>query len=274
MMVPILDEVIAESAEAGTRNILIGMAHRGRLNVMAHVLNKPYAQILAEFKDPVSSKSFREDMAWTGDVKYHAGAHRAIKGGRGAGSGRLDAAQSQPPRSGRSGRRGHGARGGDDGRWAGRAEVRSGAQRADPDSRRRGVPRPGRRRRNPESEPAARLQHRRHDPHHRQQPARVHDRVRGRLQHVVRERSGARLQDPDRPRQRRRSGGVRRGGAAGDRLSREVPARLPDRSDRLPALRPQRRRRGLVHAAVDVPADRLASDRARDLGAARSSSAA
>jgi 2-oxoglutarate dehydrogenase E1 component len=82
MMVPILDEVIAESAEAGITSILIGMAHRGRLNVMAHVLNKPYAQILAEFKDPVSSKRFREDMAWTGDVKYHAGAHRAIRGGR------------------------------------------------------------------------------------------------------------------------------------------------------------------------------------------------
>ena len=92
MMVPILDEVIAESAEAGTSNILIGMAHRGRLNVMAHVLNKPYAQILAEFKDPVSSKSFREDMAWTGDVKYHAGAHRAIKGGEA-----LDLVVSMPP---------------------------------------------------------------------------------------------------------------------------------------------------------------------------------
>jgi 2-oxoglutarate dehydrogenase E1 component len=81
MLVPVLDEVIGEAAEAGMRNILIGMAHRGRLNVMAHVLNKPYAQILAEFKDPVSSRSFREDMAWTGDVKYHAGAHRAISGG-------------------------------------------------------------------------------------------------------------------------------------------------------------------------------------------------
>src|SRR3954452_21573778 len=82
MLVPILDEVIGEAAEAGTRNILIGMAHRGRLNVMAHVLNKPYAQTLAEFKEPVSSRSFREDMAWTGDVKYHAGARRAMKGGR------------------------------------------------------------------------------------------------------------------------------------------------------------------------------------------------
>ncbi len=91
MLVPVLDEVIAESAEAGIGQIMIGMAHRGRLNVMAHVLNKPYAQILAEFKDPVS-KTFREDMAWTGDVKYHAGAHRAIKGGAA-----MDLVVSMPP---------------------------------------------------------------------------------------------------------------------------------------------------------------------------------
>ena len=92
MLVPILDEVIGDAAESGTRNILIGMAHRGRLNVMAHVLNKPYAQILAEFKEPISSRSFREDMAWTGDVKYHAGAHRALKGGRA-----MDVVVSMPP---------------------------------------------------------------------------------------------------------------------------------------------------------------------------------
>lgn len=81
MLVPMLDEIIGDSAEAGVRNIIIGMAHRGRLNVMAHVLCKPYAQILAEFKDPASSRNFREDMTWTGDVKYHAGARRAIKDG-------------------------------------------------------------------------------------------------------------------------------------------------------------------------------------------------
>jgi 2-oxoglutarate dehydrogenase E1 component len=92
MLVPILDEVIGDAAEAGTRHIIIGMAHRGRLNVMAHVLNKPYAQILAEFKDPVLSRTFREDMAWTGDVKYHAGAHRAITGGR-----EIDLVVSMPP---------------------------------------------------------------------------------------------------------------------------------------------------------------------------------
>jgi 2-oxoglutarate dehydrogenase E1 component len=82
MLVPILDEVIGDGGEAGIGSILIGMAHRGRLNVMAHVLCKPYEQILAEFKEPLSSRNFREDMAWTGDVKYHAGAHRAIKNGR------------------------------------------------------------------------------------------------------------------------------------------------------------------------------------------------
>jgi 2-oxoglutarate dehydrogenase E1 component len=92
MLVPILDEVISEAAESGIRNILIGMAHRGRLNVMAHVLNKPYAQILAEFKEPVSARGFREDMAWTGDVKYHAGAYRALKGGRA-----MDVVVSMPP---------------------------------------------------------------------------------------------------------------------------------------------------------------------------------
>ena len=42
MLVPVLDEVIAESGEAGIRQIMIGMAHRGTSNVMAHVLNKPY----------------------------------------------------------------------------------------------------------------------------------------------------------------------------------------------------------------------------------------
>ena len=67
---------------------------------------------------------------------------------------------------------------------------------------------------------------------------------------------------------------MRRGGAAGVRVSRAVPARLPDRPGRLPALRPQRRRRAGVHAAADVPEDRGAPDRARDLGAARWSSAA
>ncbi len=92
MLVPVLDEIIGDAAEHGVRQIFIGMAHRGRLNVMAHVLNKPYAQILAEFKEPVSGKAFQEDMAWTGDVKYHAGARRALKGGAA-----MDVVVTMPP---------------------------------------------------------------------------------------------------------------------------------------------------------------------------------
>jgi 2-oxoglutarate dehydrogenase E1 component len=81
MMVPILDEVLAEAAEAGLRQAFIAMAHRGRLNVMAHVMGKPYEQILAEFKDPVRSAFATEGVQWSGDVKYHLGASRAIVGG-------------------------------------------------------------------------------------------------------------------------------------------------------------------------------------------------
>lgn len=77
MLIPILDELVGEAAELEIRHILIGMAHRGRLNVLAHVLNKPYRQILAEFKDPIAH-DIREYVGWTGDVKYHKGARRAI----------------------------------------------------------------------------------------------------------------------------------------------------------------------------------------------------
>ena len=53
MMVPILDEIIHDAAEGGVQHVMIAMAHRGRLNVLAHILQKPYTQILAEFKDPI-----------------------------------------------------------------------------------------------------------------------------------------------------------------------------------------------------------------------------
>ena len=74
LMVPILDEIIADAAASGVKHVLIAMAHRGRLNVLAHVLQKPYAQILAEFKDPLFARSGRIELGWMGDVKYHAGA--------------------------------------------------------------------------------------------------------------------------------------------------------------------------------------------------------
>jgi 2-oxoglutarate dehydrogenase E1 component len=80
-LVPILDEVIGEAAGAGMGQAFIAMAHRGRLNVMAHVLGKSYEQILAEFKDPVRSAPAFEGVQWSGDVKYHLGGSRMIEGG-------------------------------------------------------------------------------------------------------------------------------------------------------------------------------------------------
>jgi 2-oxoglutarate dehydrogenase E1 component len=81
MLIPMLDEIISDAADAGIRTVLIGMAHRARLNVLAHVLNKPYAQIIAEFKDPARASRLRGDLGWTGDVKYHAGFRRAVRDG-------------------------------------------------------------------------------------------------------------------------------------------------------------------------------------------------
>jgi 2-oxoglutarate dehydrogenase E1 component len=79
MLVPVLDEIIADSADAGVTYVLIGMAHRGRLNVLAHILQKGYAQILGEFKDAQRDQPFRDDLGWTGDVKYHSGARVSVK---------------------------------------------------------------------------------------------------------------------------------------------------------------------------------------------------
>jgi 2-oxoglutarate dehydrogenase E1 component len=68
-LVPILDEIIAESVQAGAREVVIGMAHRGRLNVLTNVMGKPYEALFAEFEG--RHKSGGE--AGTGDVKYHLG---------------------------------------------------------------------------------------------------------------------------------------------------------------------------------------------------------
>lgn len=78
VLVPVLDEMVMQSAPYKVKSILIGMAHRGRLNVMAHVLNKPYSDILREFKDPLSDTNADAQgyLGQTGDVKYHKGAFR------------------------------------------------------------------------------------------------------------------------------------------------------------------------------------------------------
>jgi 2-oxoglutarate dehydrogenase E1 component len=77
-LVTMLDDAIRCQTVRGNREVLIGMAHRGRLNVLAHVLEKPYSAILAEFERadqrPSAAASDTGDRGWTGDVKYHLGA--------------------------------------------------------------------------------------------------------------------------------------------------------------------------------------------------------
>jgi 2-oxoglutarate dehydrogenase E1 component len=77
MMIPMLDEIIANAAQENICVALIGMAHRGRLNVLAHILHKPYSQLLAEFADPQGRATTWDELGWTGDVKYHMGAYRS-----------------------------------------------------------------------------------------------------------------------------------------------------------------------------------------------------
>ncbi|MEO5888300.1 MAG: 2-oxoglutarate dehydrogenase E1 component [Anaerolineales bacterium] len=78
MLIPMLDEIIDSAAREKTNTVLIGMAHRGRLNVLAHVLQKPYSQILAEFADPKGRATTWDELGWTGDVKYHMGAYKSL----------------------------------------------------------------------------------------------------------------------------------------------------------------------------------------------------
>src|SRR5467141_2647410 len=76
MTVPMLDFTLELAAAHGTRQATIGMAHRGRLNVLAHVVNVPYETILAEFEGGRKEETPENEgaTAGTGDVKYHHGA--------------------------------------------------------------------------------------------------------------------------------------------------------------------------------------------------------
>ena len=180
MLVPMLDQIIRDAAAAETKEVVMGMAHRGRLNVLTHILGKPYAAIVAEFES----------------AKQDTGASVAGDGQSG-----LDGRRQVPPRRAAHATRRSGAADMPitlapnpshlefvnpvvEGRARAAQETRDqpgkivrdvSALAGDPDPRRRRLPRPGHRRRDAEPLAAARLLGRRHDPHHRQQPDRLHD---------------------------------------------------------------------------------------------------
>ncbi len=75
MTVPMIDETIQLAAAHGAREVVVGMAHRGRLNVLAHNLGRPYETIFAEFEGASTLEAVTSiPQGGTGDVKYHHGA--------------------------------------------------------------------------------------------------------------------------------------------------------------------------------------------------------
>ncbi len=80
MLVPMLDLTLELAANAGSREVVIGMAHRGRLNVLAHTIGRPYETIFAEFEGGRHVESGQlTPEGGTGDVKYHHGAEGAFR---------------------------------------------------------------------------------------------------------------------------------------------------------------------------------------------------
>ena len=68
-LIPLLDQVLQSAAESDLDEVVIGMAHRGRLNVLANIVGKPYEQIFSEFEGHIDPRSTQG----SGDVKYHLG---------------------------------------------------------------------------------------------------------------------------------------------------------------------------------------------------------
>ena len=69
-MIPALEQILKRGSQMGLREVVVGMPHRGRLNVLANFMGKPYTAIFSEFQGGASNP---EDVGGSGDVKYHLG---------------------------------------------------------------------------------------------------------------------------------------------------------------------------------------------------------
>src|SRR5690606_31898454 len=69
-LIPLLDVVADEATISGASEMVMGMAHRGRLNVLTNIVGKGYAQVFREFQGDMDPRA----MGGSGDVKYHLGA--------------------------------------------------------------------------------------------------------------------------------------------------------------------------------------------------------
>ncbi|MGH1402814.1 MAG: 2-oxoglutarate dehydrogenase E1 component [Alphaproteobacteria bacterium] len=69
-LIPAIEQIMKRGGQLGLKEIVIGMAHRGRLNVLANIMGKPFTTMFAEFQ---GQSSTRDDVLGSGDVKYHLG---------------------------------------------------------------------------------------------------------------------------------------------------------------------------------------------------------
>ena len=163
--IALLDEVCEQAAEADLEEVCIGMPHRGRLNVLANIVGKSLRADLPR----VRGQHRPADRAGLGRRQVPPGLRGQVHRAERRDDQDLGGRQPEPPRGRQPGAGGH--RPGQ----AGHPRPGSGVPgAAGADARRRGVRRPGRGGRDPQPEPAARLPDRRHDPHHREQPGRLH----------------------------------------------------------------------------------------------------
>ncbi|MFZ0323902.1 MAG: multifunctional oxoglutarate decarboxylase/oxoglutarate dehydrogenase thiamine pyrophosphate-binding subunit/dihydrolipoyllysine-residue succinyltransferase subunit [Actinomycetes bacterium] len=79
-VIPLLDEILTEAAQAGLHEVTVGMPHRGRLNVLANIVGKSYGQIFREFEGNLDVNA----VQGSGDVKYHLGAEGTFKAADGS----------------------------------------------------------------------------------------------------------------------------------------------------------------------------------------------
>ena len=212
VVVPMLDEIVTLSQRDGAEEVVFGMAHRGRLSVLAHNLGRSVESILAEFEGSKQIDAVKAVAAiphgGTGDVKYHYG-HRGVYE---TAEGEKISVRLYPNPS-------H-LEFVDPVVTGGTRFLQQDFEGAEPDprpetggagaaARRRRLPRPGRGRRDAQPAGAARLHHRRHDPRDPEQPGRLHHRPRRGALDPLRRRHGQGVQRADHPRQRRRRRGLR-----------------------------------------------------------------
>ena len=234
VLIPFLDEILNRAADHGAIKAVLGMSHRGRLNVMVNAFGKSAADIFSKFED-----ANPRSILGGGDVKYHVGATGEFLPKRGGNNQHAPGVQPQSPGSGGSGCHGPcacpaGA--------AGRSRSGPGAAVAHP--WRCGLCRPGHLGRNTKSWGHAWLYRGRHHSDHREQSDWLYRRPRGMLPLALLFRYWQAVAHSHLPRERGRCRSRDSSGFAGHR----IPLHIPHRCHHRPA---GYRRHG--HSEVDDP---------------------